>query len=89
VSVILQRRDGKLVAVVEDDGRGFDSADVHARPLEHRLGLAGMEERAALIGATLTLESTPGVGSSVFLEVPLDINALREDADGLAASVAG
>jgi nitrate/nitrite-specific signal transduction histidine kinase len=89
VSVIVQRRDGKLVAVVEDDGRGFDAADVRARALEHRLGLAGMEERAALIGATLTLESTPGVGSSVFLEVPLDINALREDARGPAAAVAG
>src|SRR5579859_336316 len=89
VSVIVQRRADKLVAVVEDDGRGFDSADVRARPLERRLGLSGMEERAALIGATLTLESTPGVGSSVFLEVPLDINTLREDLDGLVALVAG
>src|SRR5579859_1843111 len=89
VSVIVQRRADKLVAVVEDDGRGFDSAAVRARPLERRLGLSGMEERAALIGATLTLESTPGVGSSVFLEVPLDINVLKEDADGLAAPVAG
>jgi signal transduction histidine kinase len=89
VSVILQRRGGKLVAVVEDDGRGFDPATVRARPLERRLGLAGMEERAALIGATLTVESTPGAGSSVFLEVPLDLNALREDADAFAAPAAG
>jgi signal transduction histidine kinase/HAMP domain-containing protein len=89
VSVILQRREGNLVAVVEDDGRGFDPAGVRTRPLGRRLGLAGMEERAALIGATLTLESTPGAGSSVFLEVPVDINVLREDADGLAALGAG
>ncbi len=79
ISVILQRRGDKLVAVVEDDGQGFDPAFVRSRPLEGRLGLAGMEERATLIGATLTLESTPGAGSTVFLEVPLDTNALRED----------
>ncbi|MBI4497793.1 MAG: GAF domain-containing protein [Chloroflexi bacterium] len=74
VSVLLQERDGRLVVVVEDDGRGFDLAAVHAAPLERRLGLAGMEERASLIGATLTIETGPGTGTSVFLEVPLEPN---------------
>jgi nitrate/nitrite-specific signal transduction histidine kinase len=88
VGVILQRRGEKLIAVVEDDGRGFDAAAVRTRPLERRLGLAGMEERANLIGATLTLESTPGVGSSVFLEVPLDVNALKEEVEVQVNAVA-
>ncbi len=35
------------------------------------IGLAGMEERASLIGATLTVETAPGAGTTVFLEVPL------------------
>ncbi|HEX8968560.1 MAG TPA: HAMP domain-containing protein [Chloroflexota bacterium] len=86
VSVILQRRGEKLIAVVEDDGRGFDPSAVRTRPLEARLGLAGMEERATLIGATLAVESTPGVGSSVFLEIPLNVNALKEDVGGLVAA---
>jgi len=91
VGVILQRRGEKLIAVIEDDGRGFDTAAVRTRPLERRLGLAGMEERANLIGATLAVESTPGAGSSVFLEVPLDVNALREEVviDAVAASRPG
>jgi nitrate/nitrite-specific signal transduction histidine kinase len=88
VGVILQRRGEKLIAVVEDDGRGFDAAAVRTRPLERRLGLAGMEERANLIGATLALESTPGVGSSVFLEVPLDVNAVKEEAEVQVNAVA-
>jgi signal transduction histidine kinase len=72
VSVLLEKRDRKLVLVVEDDGRGFDLAAVHAAPLEARLGLAGMEERATLIGAQLTIETAPGRGCTLFLEVSLD-----------------
>ncbi|MBI2322878.1 MAG: HAMP domain-containing protein [Chloroflexi bacterium] len=86
VSVMFQRRDAKLVVVVEDDGQGFDLAAVHAAPLEKRLGLAGMGERAALIGGALTVETSPGAGTTVFLEVPLGLNARREDANGEAAA---
>ncbi len=82
VSVLLQRRGPNLVVVVEDDGEGFDLPDVREDRLEHRLGLAGMEERARLIGGILTIESSAGAGTTVFLEVPLDSNCRREDADG-------
>lgn len=81
VSVLLERRDQKLVVVVEDDGQGFDLAAVRARPLEKRLGLAGMEERGSLIGATLTIETAPGAGTTMFLEVPLDANWRKEEAN--------
>ncbi len=89
VSVLLERRGDKLVVVVEDDGRGFDLEAVRNAPLEKRLGLAGMEERAALIGAVLTIETAPGAGSSVFLEVPLELNVrkvIKEKARGQATS---
>jgi signal transduction histidine kinase len=39
--------------------------------MRHRLGLYGMEERATLLGGRLTIESTPGNGTAVFVEVPL------------------
>lgn len=81
VSVLLEQRDQKLVVVVEDDGQGFDLAAVRAHPLEKRLGLAGMEERGSLIGATLTIETAPGAGTTVFLEVPLDANWRKEEAN--------
>ncbi len=88
VSVLLQLRAEKLVVVIEDDGEGFDLSTVRAAALEHRLGLAGMEERATLIGAALTFESAPGRGTTVFLEVPLDANGRKEqDREQVAAAV--
>ena len=39
---------------------------------DKKLGLYGMEERAALVGGRLTIESTPGKGTTVFVEVPLE-----------------
>jgi two-component system nitrate/nitrite sensor histidine kinase NarX len=46
---------------IVDDGRGFDPAQ--AQP--HQLGMGIMAERAAAIGADLTIESAPGKGTSV------------------------
>ncbi|MBI4493009.1 MAG: GAF domain-containing protein [Chloroflexi bacterium] len=79
VSVSLQRRDGRLVVVVEDDGQGFELATVRAAPLDARLGLAGMQERAALIGASLTVETAPSAGTTVYLEVPVGRNGRVEE----------
>lgn len=70
VEVILTHRGGDLVVIVEDDGVGFDVAEANGRP-DGCLGLRGMEERAALIGGRLTVESEPGGGTTVFVEVPL------------------
>jgi len=72
VSILLERRDAVLVAIVEDDGVGFMVEDALSRPLpERHLGLFGMAERAALIGGTLTIESSPGHGTTVYLAIPL------------------
>jgi signal transduction histidine kinase len=66
VSVLLQRKDGAVVAVVEDDGGGFDP-DVTR---DDALGLAGMRERVLLVGGRLQVESSPGSGTTVVAEVP-------------------
>jgi signal transduction histidine kinase len=52
---------------VADDGRGFVAGAASAG-----LGLASMRERAAAAGASLTVRSSPGKGTSVRLAVPLD-----------------
>ncbi len=71
VSVILKYRDSALMAIIEDDGKGFDVNSVMLSAGEKNLGLFGMYERASLIGGKLTIESQLGVGTTIFLEVPL------------------
>jgi signal transduction histidine kinase len=68
-SVLLERRDRAIRAIIEDDGRGFDP--VMAGKAEQRLGLYGIRERAELLGGTLIIESEPGRGASLFIEIPL------------------
>ena len=66
VSILLQRKSNAVVAVIEDDGSGFDPGDT--RP--DALGLVGMRERVFLAGGRLQVESTPGAGTTVVAEVP-------------------
>ncbi len=69
VDVLLERRDDQVVVVVEDNGVGFEAEP--ARWAERgRLGLLGIRERAEMLGGELTLESTPGVGTTLVVEVP-------------------
>jgi two-component system CheB/CheR fusion protein len=82
VSLILQRSSDQVLAILEDDGRGFDAeAVLNSRGSRGRLGLLGMRERVALVGGTLTIESTPGRGSTVFARIPLPADE-EENSDG-------
>jgi signal transduction histidine kinase len=65
-SVTLTRKPGSVVAVVEDDGRGFDVAAANGG-----LGLIGMRERLAVVGGRLSIEASPGSGTTLVAEVPL------------------
>ena len=60
-----RREDGGVELTVADDGRGFAFDEA-----EGGLGIAGMRERALLVGGELTIESRPGRGTSVRLVVP-------------------
>jgi signal transduction histidine kinase len=68
VSVTLQQIRGLASLVVEDYGRGFQ---LERHDASGRLGLLGMRERAEMVGGTLTVESTPGTGTTVIVRVPL------------------
>jgi len=60
-----------VVAVVEDDGQGFDVAAVlQSYAKRGSLGLLQMRESARLIGAQLSLDSSPGQGTRVRLRIP-------------------
>jgi signal transduction histidine kinase len=69
IEVRLADGGGRLELSVADDGRGFDAAAPGLRG--RRLGLTSMEERAAELGGRLAVESRPGAGTTVRLEVPV------------------
>jgi two-component system sensor histidine kinase DegS len=68
VTVSVRVANGEAVAVVEDDGRGFDVESTSALGLG--VGLLSMRERASLVGGTVDIESERGSGSRVTLRIP-------------------
>jgi signal transduction histidine kinase len=75
VAVLLQTRDHEVHVIVEDDGRGFDSAQVSETTEDHGLGLVSMRERARLCGGTLDIDAAPGRGTTIFVRIPLATEA--------------
>lgn len=67
VDVLLNKRHDRLVLTVEDNGIGFNP-DLPAD--ENRLGLFGMRERVEMLGGKLAVESSPGKGTMISVEVP-------------------
>jgi PAS domain S-box-containing protein len=74
--VLLELRDERVVMIVEDDGRGFDQVESAAERNggDRGLGLVGMRERAALVGGTVEIETSPGEGTTVFVRVPAEFD---------------
>ena len=68
VGVQLEARDNLLLLRVTDDGQGFD---MDALSATEGLGVAGMKERANLVGGRLRVRSTLGKGTDIQLEIPL------------------
>ncbi|HKZ87294.1 MAG TPA: HAMP domain-containing protein [Anaerolineae bacterium] len=69
VELLLEQRGSRLIAIVEDNGIGFDP---DAAQRGGRLGLFGMRERAEMFGGALVVESEAGFGTTVLLEMPCD-----------------
>jgi PAS domain S-box-containing protein len=67
VEVILERRPDHVLLIVEDDGVGFDQAE--ASGAGRGFGLQGMQERAALGGASLEIESAAGRGTTILVRL--------------------
>jgi PAS domain S-box-containing protein len=73
VEVILERRPDCVLLILEDDGVGFSEGD--GDKTRQSYGLVGMRERAALVGAHLDIESTPGRGTTILVRIPVPSHA--------------
>jgi signal transduction histidine kinase len=84
--VYLQRLTNTLLVTVEDDGVGFDMARTDHGGTAPGLGLISIRERASQFGGTLRLESAPGNGTRLTVELPARIRAVAPEA-GEAAPI--
>lgn len=69
-SVCVERRENKVIAIIDDDGRGFDLQAIDQS--NGHLGLYGIRERVELLAGNLEIESAPEMGTSLFIEIPLE-----------------
>lgn len=69
VSLQIGQRDGKIILMMEDDGKGFD---INA----HRdgYGIQNLYARTRLVQGAITFEATPGNGTSVLIEIPYNLS---------------
>jgi two-component system, NarL family, sensor histidine kinase UhpB len=77
VSILFESKGEYLRIIIEDNGRGFDTAAILADNgslssdgVPH-LGISGIRERLSLIGGSVMIESSPGAGTSLYVQVPV------------------
>ncbi|MFC1943791.1 PAS domain S-box protein, partial [Chloroflexota bacterium] len=69
--ITVEFEESKTRITVSDNGKGFNLPQrIGDLAKDGKLGLAGMQERAHLIGGTLTVQSEPGKGTTATIEVP-------------------
>jgi signal transduction histidine kinase len=66
-SVSLKFEDGRVLARIEDEGQGFTPKPVETEG--QGIGLSTMRERIEMLGGTLTIDSSPGAGTRVTVEL--------------------
>lgn len=77
VRVTLSQRGDRVLVEVQDWGIGFDPAQIQG---EH-FGLRGIRERAALLGGRAAIDTTPGQGTRILVELPLVEASQERSAD--------
>jgi signal transduction histidine kinase len=83
--VYVQRLPNTVLITIEDNGAGFDPTEV-ARTADRGLGLIGIRERASHLHGTLRLESTPGKGTRLTVELPARSRPAVDEAGSIESS---
>ena len=71
VKVELRSHPNEACLGVQDNGQGFDPEEVNTTGEQGGFGLAGMEQRARILGGTLSVQSRRGEGTLVEVKIPL------------------
>jgi NarL family two-component system sensor histidine kinase LiaS len=69
VNLQLARRNGLVSLRMQDDGQGFDLKEAGRK--RESFGLSGMRERVTLLGGQIDIQSSPGKGTKVQIEIPV------------------
>jgi len=72
VCIRLERGASTVAAFIEDNGKGFDVQEVTGSEApEHGTGLLGIRERIAFLGGSFSIQTRPGQGARLSMEIPL------------------
>jgi len=75
-TVTFESANGSVTAIIRDEGRGFELSDQEELG-DGCVGLAGMRERAALVGGSVVVRTSPGGGTMVRASIPIQSGAVR------------
>ncbi len=78
VKVSLDIGEEEVVLAVEDDGSGINKNYDEKNQPNQRLGLAGIQERALLLGGDCKIESRPGRGTKIKVSIPINATSREE-----------
>lgn len=72
ISITVKEKNGYIAFLLEDDGKGFNTNDFMGRATPDKgMGITAMRERAYMTGGVLDIQSKPGKGTKITLEVPI------------------
>ena len=78
VTVTLSHLSGSVRMEVHDNGKSFEVSKMLSAKTNPRLGLLGMRERIEMVGGTLTIDSSPGKGTTVRAELPFTLEKIKK-----------
>jgi len=70
VEMSIEKLEGTVGMKITDNGKGFLAERVFRARKNQRLGLLGMRERLEMVGGNFTIQSVPGKGTTITVQVP-------------------
>ncbi|OGP93071.1 MAG: hypothetical protein A2156_09680 [Deltaproteobacteria bacterium RBG_16_48_10] len=73
VEISLMKRDSRIYASIQDNGKGFDlDKALHPESPERGFGIVGIQERVSLLGGQMEIQTRPGFGTLIHFEIPYE-----------------